>query len=119
MKKTALNVLMCVSIFLAGCFGREANPVELSMPKDAESSCEVLQSEMDNLCADMKVLKPKTNKFWTNTIWFIILPFIMDVKEAEKIEYNAMQRRHNHLLIIAREKECGFADSIEPIKAVD
>ncbi len=119
MKKTILNVLLCALIFLAGCFGREANPVELSMPRDSELSCEVLQAEMDNLLADMKVLKAKTNKFWTNTFWFIMLPFIMDVKEAEKIEYNAMQRRHNHLLIIAKEKDCDFADSVEPAKAVD
>ena len=119
MRKQLLNLLLCVSIFLAGCAGREANPIALKMPGDADLNCNSLQSEMTNLRADMKVLKAKTNKFWSNTIWFIILPFIMDVKEAEKIEYNAMQRRHNHLLIIAKEKECDFADSIEPVKAVD
>lgn len=119
MRKQLLCLLLCSLIFLAGCFGHEPNPVELSMPRDAELSCGALRAEMDNLLTDMKVLKPKTNKFWTNTFWFILLPFIMDVKEAEKIEYNAMQRRHNHLLIIAKEKDCDFADSVEPAKAVD
>ncbi|MFH1882039.1 MAG: hypothetical protein ABIL62_04930 [Planctomycetota bacterium] len=119
MRKQLLCLLLCASIFLAGCAGRDPNPIALKMPGDADLSCNALQAEMENLSADMKVLKPKTNKFLTNTIWFLLWTPLMDVKEAEKIEYNAMQRRHNHLLVIAKEKECDFADSVEPVEAVE
>ncbi len=81
-------------------------------------SCSALQAEMAKLRDDMKILKPKTNKFWTNALWLPISVLMMDIKDAEKKEYNAMQRRHNHLLIIAKEKSCDFADSIEPVKTV-
>lgn len=119
MKKLLFNILLCVSVFLAGCAGREPNPIALSMPGDDALSCNALESEMTNIQNDMLKLKPKTNKFWTNTIWFIVLPFIMDVKEAEKIEYNAFQQRYNRLLIIAQGKECDFASSLSPLKSAE
>jgi len=121
MKKIIINILLCASVFLAGCpsAGREPNPIALKMPGDPDLSCDLIQAEMVNLRADMEILKPHTNKFWSNVFLFLLWPPIMDVKDAEKIEYNAMQRRHNHLLIIAKEKDCDFAHSTEPVKAVD
>lgn len=106
-------------MFLTGCAGRAPNPIALKIPGDADMNCSVLQAEMAKLRDDMEVLKPKTNKFWTNTLWLLISALMMDIKDAEKKEYNAMQKRHNHLLIIAKEKSCDFADSIEPVKAVE
>ena len=58
------------------------------------------------------ILRPKTNKFATNAAWatagwFLIFPFFfMDLKDAEKIEYDAYARRYNRLLILATEKNC-------------
>ena len=118
MKKQISCLFLCALIFLTGCAGRDPNPIALKMPGDADMSCNDLQTEMAKLRDDMKVLKPKTNKFWTNTLWLPISALMMDIKDAEKKEYNAMQRRYNHLLIIAKEKSCDFADSIEPVKAV-
>lgn len=119
MKKTVLNVLMCFSIFFAGCAGRDPNPIALSMPGDEDLSCKALSAEMTNIKMDMQKLEPKTDKFWTNTFWFIMLPFLMDVKEAEKIEYNAFQSRYNRLLIISQEKDCDFASSLSPLKSAE
>lgn len=119
MKKTVLNILLCVSIFFASCAGREANPIALSTPVDDTLSCDALEAGLTNLQSDMKNLKQKTNKFWTNTFWFIVFPFLIDVKDAEKIEYNAFQRRYNHLLIIAQEKNCDFAALLRPIMSAE
>ncbi len=112
MKKAILNVLLCFSIFFAGCAGREANPIPAYLPGDNERSCEVLVAEIAQLQADMQRILPKTNKGVTNTLWatagvFLIVPFFfMDLKDAEKIEFDAMRARHNRLLLICADKGC-------------
>ena len=111
MKKLICLLLAC-SVFFAGCAGREANPIAIYLPGDENRSCEGLKAEVAQLQADMQRLLPKTNKRVTNTLWatagvFLIVPFFfMDLKGAEKIEFDAMRRRHNRLLIYAAEKGC-------------
>jgi len=123
--KKILNLLLCISIFFAGCAGREPNPIALSMPGDNTLSCNALESEMTNIQNDMQGLKPKTDKLLTNTLWgtagfVLIFPFfLMDVKDAEKIEYNAFQQRYNRLLIIAKEKDCNFTSLLSPLKSAE
>ncbi len=115
MKKTILNVLICFSIFFAGCAGREANPVPVYLPGDEKRSCEGLKAEIAQLQVDMARLLPKTDKGLTNTLWAVggvvaIVPFFfMDLKDAEKIEFDAMRRRHNRLLVYAAEKGCDMS----------
>jgi len=110
--KKSLCLLLSILIFLAGCAGREANPIAIYLPGDENRSCEGLKAEVAQLQADMQRLLPKTNKGVTNTLWatagvFLIVPFFfMDLKDAEKIEFDAMRRRHNRLLIYAAEKNC-------------
>ena len=111
MKKPMCLFLAC-SVFFAGCAGREANPIPAYLPGDNERSCEVLVAEIAQLQADMQRLLPKTNKGVTNTLWatagvFLIVPFFfMDLKDAEKIEFDAMRTRHNRLLLICADKGC-------------
>jgi hypothetical protein len=65
---------------------------------------------------DMAAMLPKTNKFGTNALWatagvFLIVPFFfMDMKDAEKIEFEAMRQRHNRLLIYLDSKNCDVND---------
>jgi len=105
-------LLLIVSVFFTGCAGREANPIPLYLPGDNERSCEVLVGEIAQLQADMQRILPKTNKGVTNTLWatagvFLIVPFFfMDLKGAEKIEFDAMRVRHNRLLLICADKGC-------------
>ncbi len=64
----------------------------------------------------MARMLPKTDKGLTNALWatagvFFIVPFFfMDFKDAEKIEFDAMRRRHNRLLVYAAEKNCDFGE---------
>jgi len=110
--KKLICLLVACSVFFAGCAGREANPIAIYLPGDENRSCEGLKAEVAQLQADMQRLLPKTNKRVTNTLWatagvFLIVPFFfMDLKGAEKIEFDAMRRRHNRLLIYAAEKGC-------------
>jgi len=114
--KAVLNVLLCILILFAGCAGREANPVLSYIPGDENRSCKALTMEMAQIQAEMDKLRPKTNKFITNAAWatagvLLIVPFFfMDLKEAEKIEYDAYARRYNRLLVLAMEKDCDIAN---------
>ena len=119
-------LLLSVLIFLTGCAGRMANPIPAYLPGDNERSCEMLVAEIAVLKADMQRLLPKTDKGVTNALWatagvFLIVPFFfMDLKEAEKIEFEAMRARHNRLLLICADKGCDMtgvrADKIPSVE---
>jgi hypothetical protein len=124
--KQSLCLLLIASIFYTGCAGREANPIPPYMPGDENRSCSGLKAEMAQIQADMQRLYPHTNKFATNTLWAIggvvvIVPFFfMDLKDAEKIEYDALRTRYNRLLIIASEKNCDLVGvSSQPIPSLE
>ena len=107
MKSLKILIILLVLV-VGGCpsAGRDPNPIATHFPGDEERSCEALKLEFDQIETEMKLLKPKINKFGTNLFWFLLWAPLMDVKDAEKIEYDAFQRRYNHLLIIARDKDC-------------
>jgi len=120
-----LCIVLCFAIFFAGCAGREANPIPAYLPGDENRSCQALKAEMAQIQSDMQRLLPQTNKFATNTLWaiggcLVIVPFFfMDLKEAEKIEYDALRTRYNRLLIIASEKNCDLSGvSAQPIPSL-
>jgi len=101
------------AVFFAGCAGRQANPMPVYLPGDENRSCEGLKAEIAQLQVDMARILPKTDKGLTNALWagagvFTLgIGFIfMDLKDAEKIEFDAMRQRHNRLLIYAAEKDC-------------
>ena len=110
--KKPICLILSVLIFLSGCAGRTANPIAAYLPGDETRSCEGLKAEIAQLQADMQRLLPKTDKGLTNTLWalggcVVIVPFFfMDLKDAEKIEFEAMRTRHNRLLVYAAEKDC-------------
>ena len=116
MVKDALIILLTTAVFFAGCAGREANPIAIYLPGDENRSCEGLKTEVAQLQVDMQRLLPKTDKGLTNALWatagvFFLVPFFfIDMKDAEKIEFDAMRRRHNRLLIYAAEKGCDFGE---------
>ena len=119
MKKVIMRKLLClvlaVCVFYTGCAGREANPIPAYLPGDENRSCASLNAEMAQLQSEMQRLLPKTNKCATNTLWaiggilFIVPFFFMDLKDAEKIEYDAFRARYNRLLITASEKQCDLS----------
>lgn len=108
--------LICLQLtfvlLVASCAGRTANPIPIYLPGDEKRSCVALKAEVAQLQVDMARILPKTDKGLTNALWaaggvFFIVPFFfMDLKDAEKIEFDAMRKRHNRLLIYAAEKGC-------------
>jgi hypothetical protein len=108
-------LLLCVSVGLSGCAGREANPVPVYLPGDENRSCVGYQAEIAQLEADMDRILPHTDKGLQNTACvvggvFLIVPFFfMDLDNADKIEWEALRKRRNRLMIYAAEKGCTIA----------
>lgn len=115
MKKQFTSVVTSAIIFLNGCAGRTANPVSMYQPGDQNRSCQSLQTEMSQIKTQIvKKQKISDDRFWYNGLcfaggFFIIAPwFLMDLKDAEKTEIEALQNRHDYLLSMAAEKNCSF-----------
>lgn len=112
--REVISLVLACCIFLAGCAGREANPIPVYLPGDEDLSCSALKSEVAQLQVDMQRILPKTDKGLSNALWatagvFFIVPFFfMDLKDAEKIEFEAMRQRHNRLLVYAAQKNCNM-----------
>ena len=111
-KKVVCIMLIVGMLMMTGCAGREANPVAIYLPGDENRSCEGYKAEIAQLQVDMQRMLPKIDKGVSNALWatagvFLIVPFFfMDLKDAEKIEFDALRARHNRLLVYAAEKNC-------------
>lgn len=130
MSNVVTKLLSCLLIFativLQGCCGRQANPMPVYMPGDENRSCTSYKAEIAQLEADMTRILPDTNKFGYNAVCaaagcFLIVPFFfMDMKDAEKVEWEAMRQRRNRLVIYASEQGCDFFESApKPIPSIE
>jgi hypothetical protein len=124
--KNMMCIALCFAILFAGCAGRQANPIPLYIPGDENRNCQSLKTEVVQLQNDMAGLLPKTDKFGTNALWatagvFLIVPFFfMDMKDAEKIEFEAMRQRHNRMLDYLTQKGCDVSDiTAKPIPSIE
>ena len=126
MRKT-ICIVLCFAVFFAGCAGRDPKPISVYQPGDEKLSCDELKSQVVQLQQDMAAMLPKTNKLGTNALWagtgFFTLGigfFFMDLKDAEKVEFEAMRQRHNKLLDYLKTKKCDVNDiKSEPIPSLD
>jgi hypothetical protein len=62
----------------------------------------------------LKKAKKDDSKFATNTLWFLLWPPAMDLKEAEKTEAEALRYRNECLKILMSEKGCGATSATNP-----
>jgi hypothetical protein len=116
MKKLIMALAL---VFFCGCAGREPNTEASHQLGDYDRTCESLRLEIaQNEVVINEKLKKDKSKFWTNTAWFIVLPFVMDVKEAEKVEAESLQRRNEYLKILMTEKRCGATAATDPNEAI-
>lgn len=128
-----ISATVAVSLIVAGCAGRTANPVAEYRMGDETRSCESIKVELSQIEADIARLVPETDKTGKNvalgvTGVFLIVPFFfMDLSDAEKAEVEAYRRRYNRLTQIGVEKGCTAPPappvtqqvSAPPPKAVD
>ncbi len=118
MKKLLLNqkflcVALVFSIFITGCGGHAANPVDRYSPGDEKKSCNALYAELSQIDKEivLKNQKKKDRDTW-NTIFFVsgflvIVPwFFIDSKGSIEVEVDALHARENALKVIFAEKDC-------------
>ncbi|MFH1371358.1 MAG: hypothetical protein ABII09_08760 [Planctomycetota bacterium] len=135
--KTAVGlILLMMTVLLAGCAGRRPDPVPVYLPGDENRDCESLKKEIVDIQKKMHPLLPNTDKTFANTLWSVggtvagnvavaggavgVVPYLfIDMKDAERIEYEAFRRRHNRLLLIIQSKSCDTGDiRAEPIPSL-
>ena len=104
---------LTLSIFVAGCGGHMANPVDRYMLGDEKKSCNAIYAEMSQLDQDVTLKRKEiTNKDRWNVIYLvtgflIIVPwFFMDIKGSHKVELDAFRARKKALAILFAEKDC-------------
>lgn len=121
MIRSTLNALTIGTLLLTtACAGRTPNPVSEYQYGDEKKSCERLRADISSINAEIAALLPDADKTGQNVALgvagaFLIVPwFFMDFSESEQVEVNALRRRHNNLVGISSEKNCGFEDKEIP-----
>jgi hypothetical protein len=101
-------------VFVAGCGGHSANPVDRYMLGDEKKSCNALYAEVANIDKEIALKdRSKTNRDTWNVIFFVtgflvIVPwFFIDSKGSQEVEIEAFKARKNALQILYADKNCG------------
>lgn len=117
-QRVTVHLLLTVS--LAGCGGRVANPIMPMQYGDQQKNCEALAFDMANTEGEMRRLLPKSDKTGQNVAlgiagaFFLVPWFFMDFKNAEQTEYEAYRQRYNSLASLAMAKECDIDPTTFP-----
>lgn len=113
MFRKALIYLMAFSIFMVGCGGRIAHPIMTAQINDYDMDCDLIIHEMGSLEIQYtKKTKEHNVKEAIDVVLlitgiFVFVPwFFIDLKDAEKVEYEAIQNRILHLAALAKKKKC-------------
>jgi len=118
MARLVVTYLMILSIFLIGCGGRTAHPITSHQAGDENKTCDVLRDEIDYLKVQHEDKKKEHQvkeavdiALLIGGILILVPFFFMDLKNAEKVEYEAINHRIEHLRSLAREMNCSFLHS--------
>lgn len=111
-----LVVLISVALLGAGCGGRTAQPVACYQYGDEKKSCGYLKAEISGIEQEISSkTKQKDNTQGKNValgvagaLLFWPALFFMDLSDADKVELEALRKRHNALVRICADKNCGF-----------
>ncbi len=106
-------VLLAFMIFVVGCGGHNANPVDRYMLGDERKSCNGLYTEVANIDKEIALKnRSKTDRDIWNVIFFVtgflvIVPwFFIDGKGSQEVEIEALKARKNSLQILYADKNC-------------
>jgi PBP1b-binding outer membrane lipoprotein LpoB len=69
--KTTIGLILMMTVLLAGCAGRQPDPVPVYLPGDENRSCDSLKKEIVDIQNKMLALLPKTDKTVSNTLWSV------------------------------------------------
>lgn len=111
--RKCLCLVLVPVIFIAGCGGHAANPVDRYMLGDEKKSCNALYAEVSQIDQEitLKNQDKKERDTWNIIFfvggWFLIVPwFFMDPKGSQEVEIDALRARKKALTILFNEKNC-------------
>jgi|TARA_B100001964_G_C14075227_1_gene527686 hypothetical protein len=127
--KILISYITLALLALNGCAGRTPQPVIISKSDDKAKSCKEIDTELSIIKSDIQKRYPKIKDTDRNNLGVSLLgslfpPIIplsvfSDIRKADSVELNALQRRHNHLVAVERKNGCGFEHSIIPVTEVN
>jgi hypothetical protein len=113
--KPVLALIVVVLFIAQGCAGRSAHPVTVVQSGDAKKTCKALREETQQILRRIHKMVPYIKKKDKKTILkmvtgaLIVIPwFFVDMKDAEKVEANALRERYNYLSTLVGERNCRF-----------
>lgn len=126
MKKTVTSFTLTAMV-LAGCAGREANPVQVIQTNDATMSCKELrqeisisQNQLQRLLGDQQDVQSKnTAAAVAGAIVFFPALFFLNLKGAAREEAKALQDRIVGLADRHNNKGCTPKVEIKPVEEAD
>ena len=114
--KPVLVLIVGVLFIAQGCMGgRSAQPITVAQSGDAKKTCKALRKETKQILRRIHKMVPyikkkdkkKVLKMVTGAL--IVIPwFFVDMKDAEKVEANALRKRYNYLADLADRHNCRF-----------
>ena len=113
--KPIIAAIVVVLFIAQGCAGRSAHPVTVAQSGDAKKTCKALRKETNQILRRIHKMVPyikkkdkkKVLKMVTGAL--IVIPwFFVDMKDAEKVEANALRERYNYLSTLVGERNCRF-----------
>ena len=119
----SLALFALATTFMPNCLGHPPHPVAVDQESDKRKSCEELSNEITQINRDLKQMdvalreaemKDEVASF-ASAIFFP-LSILRDFRKAERVEYNALKNRYNHLVKIEHKSECGFEHSLKPVQ---
>ena len=106
-----------------GCAGRTPQPIMIEQSQDSSLTCSQLGKTLEQIMVQINGLYSEGKSRRKNTRLFGYLSYIFppatllkDFKKADKVEIAALNKRHNHLVKIAREKGCRTNKQLIPDK---
>lgn len=116
------TLFLCIALsFLSACGGREPTTVIIHQLGDDDKTCEELAYELDNIEKKVAVLLPEANTLVRNLsalrAAIVVNPaalMFMDLSQAQKHEINALNKRYDYLLTLAKRKDCLAEDTNLP-----
>lgn len=109
-----LSLVLC--LVLAGCAGRTPQPVSENQAGDEQKECALIKNEVTDCQGRISALTQKSANTQganvalavTGAILFFPALFFMDLSDADKVELEALRKRHNVLVKICADKNCGY-----------
>jgi len=126
--KILLPFITVILLLSNACAGRQPNPIQIVQNGDDKKSCKEITLELKTIDEEIWKRYPeiKDTENYNLGVGVLgsffppLLPFSIfsDIKKADSVELNALQRRHNYLVKTERQNGCGFEHFIMPVREV-